>query len=51
MRIGLMGDEIGERGVWRVILLGVKFDKIKVQAWGKEGVGGYVGLNTKLFEV
>ena len=39
MRIGLMGDEIGERGVWRVILLGVKFDKIKVQAWGRKGWG------------
>ena len=44
MRIGLMGDEIGEGGVWRVILLGVKFDKIKDQAWGEEGWG--VGLNT-----
>ena len=44
MRIGLMGDGIVERGVWRVILLGVKLDKIKDQAWGVEGWG--VGFNT-----
>ena len=44
MRIGLMGDGIVERGVWRVIMLGVKLDKIKVQAWGVEGWG--VGFNT-----